>query len=774
MRFLKRIGCHFSIMATVMLLFCMSAFVVMATGSIETEDGSIVRPGEVEEKKEVQIDSGEVSMNLEAAEEQAKLYTFTIYNNSDNKVGTIEFRYGLRSNYGGRMLWITTDAGTIEISRDKNYFRYDVAGDNCCLTIARETWDSYFKDEKYTYTCSTKVLPSIPAVSDVKWSGSEDPGKILFTTVEEANGRYELTLLCDGEVEFGTITRNNKGKLNYASDINENGTYTVEIVSVGDKTHGDSESVVSEPYIYTAPEERVGNTTKVWWTAKEGEVLPTIINWEPVAGAGGYEISLIAKDKENYTLEYYRKKVYNKEQGLVTSVDWEETIRNIMTEEGEEVTFDGTVRALSGNIEVVANSLPNSSVSADGFEVSDIVGEVKKAIQDATTDNITTVISETGIESVASAMQTDKELLDQIASLEKEYIEKNGITMQEPSVTHEGIDKDSIQIVGAGIASEAVTGGSAAAKVVGVNFSKLEAGEEKEINEKLYENTVQVSITLESNGTAVSGKLTCPVTITMLPPEGVYLDKLVILHYHADGTYEPIYPAKNADGTITFSVTSFSTFVFANLVQYNGDSDDNGDGSDNKPEEGDKPGEDKPGEDNKPGNNDKPSNNNDSSDDSDDSSSSNVSVPIRNTGVYSYNGIRRFVKVDGTYAKSEWVEKGNLWYYAGADSVLLTGWYQDSNGTWYFLKDNCEMATGWQNIGSMWYYLDNINGDMKTGWLQDTNGKWYFLNGNGSMKVGWVQTADGKWYYLGADGACYMDTITPDGYRVDANGAWMP
>ena len=42
------------------------------------------------------------------------------------------------------------------------------------------------------------------------------------------------------------------------------------------------------------------------------------------------------------------------------------------------------------------------------------------------------------------------------------------------------------------------------------------------------------------------------------------------------------------------------------------------------------------------------------------------------------------------------------------------------------------------------------------------------------MKVGWVQTADGKWYYLGADGACYMDTITPDGYRVDVNGAWMP
>lgn len=768
MRFLKRIWGHFSIMTAVMVLFCMSNFAVMATGSTETEDGSIVRPGEVEEKKEVQIDSGEVRISLEKAEEQAKLYTITIYNSSNSKVGTIEFRYGLRSAYSGKMLWITTDTDTVEISKNNEYFKYTNLGENGYLSIIRETWDSYFKDEKYTYTCSAKVLPAIPAVSDVKWSGSEEPGKIMFTTVEEADGRYDIALLCDGKVKISTATYNNKGKLNYASHINKSGTYTVEIISVGDKTCGDSESVVSEPYVYTEPEERVGNTTKVWWTAKEGETLPTIINWEPVAGAGGYEINLIVMDGKGRN-HYYIREVYNKDEGLVTSTDWEKTIRKAMTEEGEGVTFDSTIRALSGNIEVVANSLPDSEVSAGGFEVSDIVGEVKEAFQDATTDNITTVISEAGIESVASAMQTDKELLGQIASLEKEYIEKNGITMQETSVTHEGINKDSIQIVGAGIASEAVTGGSAAAKVVGVNFGKLEAGEEKEVNEKLYENIVQVSIELEKNGTAVSGKLTCPVTITMLPPEGVLLNKLVILHYHADGTYEPIYPAKNADGTITFSVTSFSTFVFANLVQYNGDSD-NSDSPDNKPEEGDKPGED-----NKPGNNDKPGNNNNSSsDDSDDSSSSSVAVSTRGTGVYSYNGIRRFVKADGAYAKSEWVMKGNLWYYAGADSVLLTGWYQDPNGTWYFLKDNCEMATGWQNIGSTWYYLDNINGDMKTGWLQDTNGKWYFLNGNGSMKVGWVQTADGKWYYLGADGACYMDTITPDGYRVDANGAWMP
>ena len=45
------------------------------------------------------------------------------------------------------------------------------------------------------------------------------------------------------------------------------------------------------------------------------------------------------------------------------------------------------------------------------------------------------------------------------------------------------------------------------------------------------------------------------------------------------------------------------------------------------------------------------------------------------------------------------------------------------------------------------------------------------------MMTGW-QFVDGQWYYLspqvgGPLGACAVDTVTPDGYRVDANGAWV-
>ena len=36
----------------------------------------------------------------------------------------------------------------------------------------------------------------------------------------------------------------------------------------------------------------------------------------------------------------------------------------------------------------------------------------------------------------------------------------------------------------------------------------------------------------------------------------------------------------------------------------------------------------------------------------------------------------------------------------------------------------------------------------------------------------WVET-DGQWFYLGADGVMMKNTVTPDGYTLDASGVWV-
>ena len=60
---------------------------------------------------------------------------------------------------------------------------------------------------------------------------------------------------------------------------------------------------------------------------------------------------------------------------------------------------------------------------------------------------------------------------------------------------------------------------------------------------------------------------------------------------------------------------------------------------------------------------------------------------------------------------------------------------------------------------------------MATGWVKDNN-TWYYLDSAGAMKTGWF-TVSGKWYYAYSSGALAVNTTTPDGYTVNANGEWV-
>ena len=73
------------------------------------------------------------------------------------------------------------------------------------------------------------------------------------------------------------------------------------------------------------------------------------------------------------------------------------------------------------------------------------------------------------------------------------------------------------------------------------------------------------------------------------------------------------------------------------------------------------------------------------------------------------------------------------------------------------------MLTGWQFIDGYWYYFITVPGISE-----------------GIMVKGW-QFIDGYWYYFEPQttiygrpqGSLYTNGYTPDGYRVDASGAWI-
>lgn len=59
------------------------------------------------------------------------------------------------------------------------------------------------------------------------------------------------------------------------------------------------------------------------------------------------------------------------------------------------------------------------------------------------------------------------------------------------------------------------------------------------------------------------------------------------------------------------------------------------------------------------------------------------------------------------------------------------------------------------------------------GWVQDETG-WWWRNADGSYPTSQWKEVDGKQYYFGSDGYMLTNTTTPDGYRVDINGALIP
>ena len=128
-----------------------------------------------------------------------------------------------------------------------------------------------------------------------------------------------------------------------------------------------------------------------------------------------------------------------------------------------------------------------------------------------------------------------------------------------------------------------------------------------------------------------------------------------------------------------------------------------------------------------------------------------------------------FMNDKGIMFNQTWLYQGGNWYaFKSSGAMIASDWLYD-NHSWYYLKDSGAMATGWLKDSGSWYYLNN-SGTMVTGWVKDSD-SWYYLSNSGAMATGWVKDG-GQWYYLASTGKMLHNTYTPDGYYVDASGAW--
>ena len=166
------------------------------------------------------------------------------------------------------------------------------------------------------------------------------------------------------------------------------------------------------------------------------------------------------------------------------------------------------------------------------------------------------------------------------------------------------------------------------------------------------------------------------------------------------------------------------------------------------------------------------------------------------TGWQTFNGKRKLFASSGELIvendqASAWKKVNGKWYYFDNNNVEVTGLKEIDKVNYYFV-DSGAMAVGWewhdgayyyyQASGAMlkewykeagkWYYLNPETGKMVTG-KQEVSGKYYYFNDSGAMQVGWVKD-NVEWYYFKASGAMLRNGTTPDGYKVDGEGRWLP
>lgn len=396
-----------------------------------------------------------------------------------------------------------------------------------------------------------------------------------WNAVPDAQGYYKIEVLRDGNVinELGIIQEaDDKGVVSWDLSIyiNESGTYQfkVQASNAYDPEQTEASEWVSSPEkIYNRPDAQLDTTKGYWDTTKPGK-----LNFLSVKGAREYEFTVYKKSAEGAISKVYISiRHFGNIDIAIAGQELSYDITRVIDRKGEGL-YCVAIKALSDDLDSYRSS--EMGEKSDFYDTTKTSSVVKNSLSNALSDNKTasealnTVTSSVSKEELKTAMQTDPEALALVNELETKYKIEKGISVKDPEVSDAAakyVDSGKIEMVGAGLNA---TAGS-------VQLSVGIPEKREYVSDKHYKNTVQLAIELKNDNTSVH-ELGVPITITMPIPTGLDESRLAILHYHEDGSVESVNLKNNGDGTVTFTVTSFSTFVFAEMTENESDQQESG------------------------------------------------------------------------------------------------------------------------------------------------------------------------------------------------------
>ena len=414
-------------------------------------------------------------------------------------------------------------------------------------------------------------------------SGDAFLGRCTWNAVENCEGQYRIEIFCNDESEYftnwrGLYDHDGTGIISVehiGEDIfNKSGKYTFTVKALGDGiNYSDSEVATSKEYDFVCPDAKLETPEDVHWLS-DG-----VLTHKSVPNAGGYFYTLYDQNMNEVGSTCYANSEPMKSEEYVEE-DLSSYMRDILGWSDDEISgIYVKVKALTYNIEEYQNS--DESECSDLYDIESLksiaLTKMDEILEDLNNGNITAVDAlDSFLEAmenedvyntdIALSMQQSESLVDTIKELEDSYCEETGINVNIKSAEKDsnyledrGINTEKISVIGAALNSNNNSD-------VDINFSK--ADESLSFDELFYKNSVAVDIS--ADGVKDKENLDIPIQIKMPVPKGVLPDRLVILHYHADGCVETIYPAvfyENGEAYVSFVLTSFSSFVFCNETE---------------------------------------------------------------------------------------------------------------------------------------------------------------------------------------------------------------
>ncbi|MDE7331047.1 MAG: hypothetical protein K2O16_02235 [Lachnospiraceae bacterium] len=391
------------------------------------------------------------------------------------------------------------------------------------------------------------LAPDYVGVSDLEWKKNFTVD-FKFKRNDSTPGFYVVRIYRDGitltNLELGDLSGVGYYSANVRHLMTDSGDYTFQIkISPDDNSdiYDFSSGYVSEMspvFHYDKPAESLSVPTGLQWDIQ----TKGLAKWNAVENAGGYSVLLYKNNKLIYG-------TYDRPDGNNTQFDFSNYI-------GDEGSYTFRVQAISSDITQRASS----EWSADSVPLGSS-NEVDKTLEEILQNaNVVEAVNDLKDEDKVNkselkiAMQSDSDIQSKLQQLESRYIKEQGITVSFPSVEDVSIAPERISVLGAGLN---------AGREQQVTLKISRPSSESPYNPDVYKNVVQFNMELLIDGT-VKKELEVPVTITLPVPDGMNIDRLCILHYSSsDGSYETILPRKNGNGTVSFTITHFSTFAFA-------------------------------------------------------------------------------------------------------------------------------------------------------------------------------------------------------------------